>query len=80
MSIFVEHATDDTFSILVPGHSYFLEANEESAREKLRTDLGCRCWKNILPRATWAASRNPLGAPFSGCEACEQTPSQILPV
>ncbi len=38
VSIFVEHATDDTFS-LVPGHSYFLEAKEELAKEKLRTDL-----------------------------------------
>lgn len=38
VSIFVEHATEDTFS-LVPGHSYFLEAKEELAKEKLRTDL-----------------------------------------
>ncbi len=38
VSIFVEHATDDTFS-LVPGHSYSLEAKEELAKEKLRTDL-----------------------------------------
>jgi 5-methylcytosine-specific restriction protein B len=35
---FVEHASDDTFS-LVPGHSYFLEPQEEQARQSLRVNL-----------------------------------------
>ena len=38
ISIFVEHASDDALS-LVPGHSYFLEKDEEAARSKLRTNL-----------------------------------------
>ncbi|MFN3322249.1 MAG: hypothetical protein ACK5AZ_02030 [Bryobacteraceae bacterium] len=38
LSLFVEHATDDAFQ-LVPGHSYFLEADEERARDSLRTNL-----------------------------------------
>jgi 5-methylcytosine-specific restriction protein B len=38
VSIFVEHATDDTFP-LVPGHSYFLELNESRAKNSLRTNL-----------------------------------------
>ncbi len=38
MSLFIEHATDDTFP-LVPGHSYFLESSEERARESLRVNL-----------------------------------------
>lgn len=36
--LFIEHATDDTFP-LVPGHSYFLESNEDRARESLRVNL-----------------------------------------
>jgi 5-methylcytosine-specific restriction protein B len=38
VSIFVEHASDDTFS-LVPGHSYFLEPDEGRARRSLRVNL-----------------------------------------
>jgi len=38
LSLFIEHATDDTFP-LVPGHSYFLESSEERARESLRVNL-----------------------------------------
>jgi 5-methylcytosine-specific restriction protein B len=38
VSIFVEHAPDDAFP-LVPGHSYFLEPDEERAAESLRTNL-----------------------------------------
>jgi 5-methylcytosine-specific restriction protein B len=38
LSIFVEHASDDAFP-LVPGHSYFLEADEKCAAEKLRVSL-----------------------------------------
>jgi 5-methylcytosine-specific restriction protein B len=38
LSLFIEHATDDTF-LLVPGHSYFLESSEELARESLRVNL-----------------------------------------
>jgi len=37
-SIFIEHATDDAFS-LVPGHSYFLEADEHRAEQSLRANL-----------------------------------------
>jgi 5-methylcytosine-specific restriction protein B len=38
LSIFVEHATDDAMD-LVPGHSYFLEADEDKARRRLETTL-----------------------------------------
>ena len=38
VSIFIEHASDDAFP-LVPGHSYFLESNEERAKESLRVNL-----------------------------------------
>ncbi len=38
VSIFVEHASDDTIS-LVPGHSYFLESNADKARQSLRVHL-----------------------------------------
>jgi 5-methylcytosine-specific restriction protein B len=38
VSIFVEHASDDAFS-LVPGHSYFLESDEERARQSLQVNL-----------------------------------------
>ena len=37
-SIFVEHATDDAMD-LVPGHSYFLEADEDKARRRRETTL-----------------------------------------
>lgn len=36
--IFVEHAQDDAFS-LIPGHSYFLEKDEEKAKLSLRVGL-----------------------------------------
>jgi len=38
VSIFVEHATEDAFP-LVPGHSYFLEADEARAKQSLRVNL-----------------------------------------
>lgn len=38
VSIFVEHATEDSFP-LVPGHSYFLEADEARAKQSLRVNL-----------------------------------------
>ncbi len=38
ISIFIEHASDDAFS-LVPGHSYFLESNVDRARESLKVNL-----------------------------------------
>jgi 5-methylcytosine-specific restriction protein B len=38
LSIFVEHATPDAFS-LIPGHSYFLESNEDKAKESLQVNL-----------------------------------------
>lgn len=38
ISIFIEHSSDDSFP-LVPGHSYFLEADEERARESLKVNL-----------------------------------------
>ena len=38
VSIFIDHATDDAFP-LVPGHSYFLEADETHAKEELRVNL-----------------------------------------
>jgi 5-methylcytosine-specific restriction enzyme B len=38
VSIFVEHAPDEALS-LVPGHSYFLEADETRARSNLRIGL-----------------------------------------
>lgn len=39
VSIFVEHAPDDVFS-LVPGHSYFLESDDESrAKQSLAVNL-----------------------------------------
>lgn len=37
-SIFVEHATDEAFS-LVPGHSYYLESEQEKAGESLSVSL-----------------------------------------
>ena len=38
VSIFVEHAPDEAFS-LVPGHSYFLEPDETQAAQSLRVNL-----------------------------------------
>lgn len=38
LSIFVENATDDALE-LVPGHSYFLESDDQKARRRLRTTL-----------------------------------------
>jgi 5-methylcytosine-specific restriction protein B len=38
LSIFVDHATDDAME-LVPGHSYFLEADDRRARRRLKTTL-----------------------------------------
>jgi 5-methylcytosine-specific restriction protein B len=38
LSIFVDHATDDAME-LVPGHSYFLEADDQKARRRLKTSL-----------------------------------------
>lgn len=38
VSIFIEHASEDTFP-LVPGHSYFLEHDEQIARQKLKVEL-----------------------------------------
>jgi 5-methylcytosine-specific restriction protein B len=38
VSIFVEHAPDEAFA-LVPGHSYFLELNEDKARRALKVNL-----------------------------------------
>src|SRR5215469_1260740 len=38
VSVFVEHATDDAFN-LVPGHSYFLERDENQATATLKTGL-----------------------------------------
>ena len=37
-SIFIEHAPDEALA-LVPGHSYFLAADEKSARRNLKTSL-----------------------------------------
>ncbi len=38
LSIFVDYATEDALD-LVPGHSYFLELNEDKARRRLKTTL-----------------------------------------
>ena len=38
VTIFVEHAGDDAFD-LMPGHSYFLEKNDERAKERLNVTL-----------------------------------------
>lgn len=38
VSIFVEHATDDSFN-LVPGHSYFIERDENKAHNRLLVNL-----------------------------------------
>ena len=38
VSIFIEHASDEAFS-LVPGHSYFLESDPASARKSLKVNL-----------------------------------------
>jgi 5-methylcytosine-specific restriction protein B len=38
VSVFIEHATDDAFN-LVPGHSYFLEKDENRARGALKVGL-----------------------------------------
>jgi 5-methylcytosine-specific restriction enzyme B len=38
VSIFVEHASEDAFS-LVPGHSYFLESDSDRAKQSLRVNL-----------------------------------------
>ena len=37
-SIFTEHATDEVFD-LVPGHSYFLEKDEDAAKDRLKVTL-----------------------------------------
>ena len=38
VTIFVEHASDDSFD-LMPGHSYFLEADDVAARQRLKVTL-----------------------------------------
>lgn len=38
VSIFVEHASDDSFD-LMPGHSYFLETDDATARQRLKVTL-----------------------------------------
>lgn len=38
LDIFIEHAQEDAFN-LVPGHSYFLESDEERAKANLKTGL-----------------------------------------
>ena len=38
LSVFVEHASEDTLN-LVPGHSYFLEEDEEVSKQILRTNV-----------------------------------------
>jgi 5-methylcytosine-specific restriction enzyme B len=38
LSIFIDYATEDAME-LVPGHSYFLESNQEKARRRLATTL-----------------------------------------
>jgi 5-methylcytosine-specific restriction protein B len=38
LSIFVEHAAEDSFP-LVPGHSYFLESDETRAKQSLQVNL-----------------------------------------
>jgi 5-methylcytosine-specific restriction enzyme B len=38
ISVFVEHASDESFD-LVPGHSYFLEKDDSSARRRLKVTL-----------------------------------------
>ena len=38
LSVFVEHASEDAFN-LVPGHSYFLERNEEVGKQVLKTNV-----------------------------------------
>jgi 5-methylcytosine-specific restriction protein B len=38
VSIFVEHANDDSFD-LMPGHSYFLETDDSAARRRLKVTL-----------------------------------------
>jgi len=38
VSVFIEHAGEDALP-LVPGHSYFLESDESSAKESLRVNL-----------------------------------------
>jgi len=38
VNIFIEHAADDAFP-LVPGHTYFLEADESRAKQSLQVNL-----------------------------------------
>jgi 5-methylcytosine-specific restriction protein B len=38
LAIFIDHATEDAME-LVPGHSYFLEPDEQRARRRLKTSL-----------------------------------------
>jgi 5-methylcytosine-specific restriction protein B len=38
ISIFIEHASEDAFP-LIPGHSYFLELDEDIAKRSLRVNL-----------------------------------------
>ena len=39
VQLFAGHYTSEDAFQLVPGHSYFLEANEERAKESLRVNL-----------------------------------------
>ena len=38
VEVFIEHASEDAFS-LVPGHSYFLEEDDTAAQRRLKTEL-----------------------------------------
>jgi 5-methylcytosine-specific restriction protein B len=46
VSLFIEYANDDSFA-LVPGHSYFLESDEQRARESLKVNLAPLLEENL---------------------------------
>ena len=58
VSIFVEHAAEDAFS-LVPGHSYFLEADEIRAKESLRVNL-CPLLEEYLAQGYVSGFAEPI--------------------
>jgi 5-methylcytosine-specific restriction enzyme B len=58
VSIFVEHAAEDAFS-LVPGHSYFLEPDEIRAKQSLRVNL-CPLLEEYLAQGYVSGFAEPI--------------------
>jgi 5-methylcytosine-specific restriction protein B len=69
VNIFVEHASDEAFDLL-PGHSYFLEKDEATARRRLRVTLAPLI-EEYLAQGYVASFSEPLRSYLQWIEASE---------